>query len=116
MRIIIPVVENKGEKSRISSHFGRALYFALYNSENNRLKIIKIKKEGFGGRSRLADDILKYKPNVIFALGMGPRAVNLLKSKGVRIETGDYETVDDIIKNKDKLKEMEEACKESRWK
>lgn len=116
MKIIIPVVESKGRKSRISSHFGRAPYFALYNSEINRLEIIEITKEGFGGRSRLAEDVLKYKPDVVFVVGMGPRAVDLLRSKGVRIETGNYETVGDIIENKDKLKELEEACKESRWK
>lgn len=115
MKIIIPVVENKGRKSRVSPHFGRAPYFALYDSETDRLEIIETRKEGFGGRSKLAENMLKYKPDVIFAVGMGPRAVDLLRSKGVRIETGSYETVDEIIKNKDKLKELEEACKESRW-
>ena len=116
MRILIPVLENRGKQSRVSPHFGRASYFALYDSETDRLEIIETMKEGFGGKSRLAEDMLKYKPDVVFALGMGPRAVDLLRSNNIKIETGDYDTVDDIIKNKDKLKELEEACKESRHK
>ena len=60
--------------------------------------------------------MLKYKPDVVFALDMGPRAVDLLRSNNVRIETGNYETVEEILDNKDRLKELEEACKESRHK
>ena len=112
MRILIPVAENKNEDSRISWHFGRAPYFALYDSETDKLEIIETKKEGFGGKSRLAEDMLNYEPDVVFAIGMGPRAVDLLKSRGVRIETGNYNTVKEIIENKDKLKELEEACRE----
>jgi len=114
MRILIPVLENRGKQSRVSSHFGRAPYFALYDSKTDRLEIIETMKEGFGGKSRLAEDMLKYKPDVVFALGMGPRAINLFRSNDVMIETGEYDTVEDIIKNKNKLKELEEACKEAR--
>ena len=116
MRILIPVLENKGRDSRVSWHFGRAPYFALYDSENDKLEIIENKSEHFGGRGRPAENMLRYNPDVVFAVGMGPRAVDLLKSRGIAIETGEYDTVDDIIKNKDKLKELEEACKESREK
>ena len=97
MRILIPLLENRGKQSRVSSHFGRASYFALYDSETDRLEIIETMKEGFGGKSRLAEDILKYKPDVVFEVGMGPRAVDLLRSNNIKIETGDYETVEEII-------------------
>ena len=116
MRILIPVLENRGKESRVSSHFGRAPYFALYNSETEKLEIIENKSEHFGGFGRPAENMLKYKPDVVFALGMGPRAVELLRSNNIKIETGDYETVQEIIENKDKLRELEEACKESRHK
>ncbi len=114
MKILIPVLENRGKESRVSPHFGRAPYFALYDSETDRLEIIETMKEGSGGRSRLAEDMLKYKPDVVFAAGMGPRAVDLFRLNNIRIETGEYDTVEDIIKNKDKLKELEESCKEAR--
>ena len=114
MRILVPVLENKGKESRVSPHFGRAPYFALYNSETDNLEIIETMKEGSSGKSRLAEDMLKYKPDVVFAVGMGPRAVDLFRSNDVEIETGEYDTVEDIIKNKDKLKELEEACKEGK--
>ena len=114
MKILIPVLENRGKESRVSPHFGRAPYFALYDSETGKLEIIENKSEHFGGMRRPAENMLKYKPDVVFALGMGPRAVDLLRSNNVKIETGDYETVEKIIENKDKLRELEEACKESR--
>ncbi|MDI6826726.1 MAG: NifB/NifX family molybdenum-iron cluster-binding protein [Candidatus Aenigmarchaeota archaeon] len=113
MRILIPVLENRGKESRVSPHFGRTPYFALYDSETDQLEIIENKSEHFGGFGRPAENMLKYKPDVVFALGMGPRAVNLLRSNNIRIETGDYETVKEIIENKDRLRELEEACKES---
>jgi predicted Fe-Mo cluster-binding NifX family protein len=116
MRILIPVLENRGGESKVSPHFGRAPYFALYDSETDKLEIIENKSEHFGGMGRPAENMLRYKPNVVFALGMGPRAVDLLKSNNIKIETGDYDTVDDIIANKDKLKELEKACEESRHK
>jgi len=112
MRILIPVLNNEGRNSKVSWHFGRAPFFALYDSENNRLEIIETMKEGSGGKSRLAEDMLEYKPDVIFAREMGPRAVDLFESKNVKVVTGNYDIIDDIIKNKDKLKEMEEGCKE----
>jgi len=116
MRILIPILENRGKESRVSPHFGRAPYFALYDSETDKLEIIENKSEHFGGFGRPAENILKYKPDVVFALDMGPRAVDLLRSNNIRIETGNYETVEEILDNKDKLKELEEACKESRHK
>ncbi|MEM3406075.1 MAG: NifB/NifX family molybdenum-iron cluster-binding protein [Nitrososphaerota archaeon] len=114
MRIIIPILENKGIDSKVSSHFGRAPFFALYNSEKNELEIIENKSEHFGGIGRPTDILLKYKPDVIFAIGIGPRAVELLKSNNIRIETGDFQTVREIIENKDRLKKLEEVCKHSR--
>ena len=114
MKILIPVLENRGKESRVSPHFGRAPYFAFYDSETDKLEIIENKSEHFGGMGRPAENMLKYKPDVVFAVGMGPRAIDLFRSNDVMIETGEYNTVEDIIKNKDKLKELEEACKEAR--
>jgi predicted Fe-Mo cluster-binding NifX family protein len=54
------------------------------------------------------DILLKYKPDIVFAIGIGPRAAELLKSYNIRIETGDFQTVREIIENKDKLKQLEE--------
>lgn len=114
MKIIIPILENKGMDSKISSHFGRAPFFALYDSEKDKLEIIENKSEHFGGMGTPVDILLKYKPDIVFAIGIGPRAAELLKSYNIRIETGDFQTVREIIENKDKLKQLEEICKHSR--
>jgi len=112
VKIIIPVLENRGAESRVSSHFGRAPYFALYDSKAEKLKIIKNKKERFGRGERPAETMLKYKPDVVFAIDMGPRAIDLFISRGVKIETENFNTVKEIIENKDKLRKLEEVCKE----
>lgn len=114
MRIVVPVSEDKGEESTVAYHFGRAPYFAIYDSEKDSLEIKQTRKEVSGGKSRLAMKILKYNPDVVFAAGMGRRAVDFFRSNNIRIETGDYNTLQEIIENKDKLRELEEACKEAR--
>ncbi len=111
MKILVPVLENKGIKSRIFSHFGRAPYFALFNFNTNELEIIENKGEHFGECKKPLEIILKYKPDLIFAKGIGNKAIDLFKSKGIKIVTGDYTTVKEIIQNKERLKELREGCK-----
>lgn len=48
--------------------------------------------------------LLKYKPDVIFAIGIGPRAVELLRLNNIRVETGNFQTIREVIENKDRLK------------
>ncbi|MEM1574431.1 MAG: hypothetical protein QXF09_05660 [Nitrososphaerota archaeon] len=42
----------------------------------------------------------------MFTSGIGPRAVELLKSNNIRIETGDFQTIREIIENKDRFKKI----------
>ncbi|MFW6117766.1 MAG: NifB/NifX family molybdenum-iron cluster-binding protein [Thermoproteota archaeon] len=114
MRIVVPVSEDKGEESRVAYHFGRAPYFAIFDSKEDSLVIKQTRKEVSKGRSRLAMKIMEYNPDVVFAAGMGRRAVDFFRSNNIRIETGDYNTLKEIMENKDKLEELEEACKEAR--
>lgn len=112
MRIVIPVTENKGKDSRVSWHFGRAPYFAIYDSEENRLEIIENKGEHFGGRGRPAEIVARYHPNLVFAASLGPRALEFFKSQGIEVRTGNYTTVGEIIENREMLKKLEDTCKE----
>jgi len=114
MKILIPIVEKSGKDSKISSHFGRAPFFALYESENNSLKIIENKSHHFGGKERPVEIVLRCKPDIVFVMGIGPRAVDMLRSHGIKIKTGNYDTVKKIIENKDELKELEDVCEEHR--
>ena len=112
MRILIPIEENKGEESKLAWHFGRAPFFAIFDTERNELKIIENKSEFFGGMGKTAEVVLKYKPDVVFVKGIGPRAIDLLKSQGIKIVTGNYSSVKEVLTNREKLKELEKACKD----
>lgn len=111
MRILIPIEENKGIESKVSWHFGRAPFFAIFDTSTQKLEIKENKSEYFGGMGKAAQLILEFKPDVVFARGMGPRAIELLRSAGIKIVTADFNTVKEVIENKEKLKELEKGCK-----
>jgi predicted Fe-Mo cluster-binding NifX family protein len=112
MKIVIPILENRGRESRLSPHFGRAPYFAVYSTKTGKLEIFENRGGHFGGRGTPAQNMLKHGPDVVFALGMGPNAIELFAREGVRVETGDFKTVGDVIDNKEHLEKLEEGCKE----
>ncbi|MCD6402994.1 MAG: NifB/NifX family molybdenum-iron cluster-binding protein [Candidatus Aenigmarchaeota archaeon] len=112
MRIVIPLESNEGENSKVSWHFGRASYFAIFDTVNKKLEIIENRSEHFGGVGKPAEIIAKIQPDMVFAKGMGPKAIQLLTSRGIKVVTGNYSILKEIIQNIDKLVELNESCKE----
>ena len=112
MKIVIPLENNQGENSTVSWHFGRAPYFAIFDTTSKKLEIVENRSEHFGGVGRPAEIIAKIQPDMVFAKGMGPKAIQLLTSRGIKIVTGNYSTVKEIIQNIDKLVELNASCKE----
>ena len=41
---------------------------------------------------------------------MGMRAIELCEQKGIKLKTGNFRTVEDVIKNVDKLGDLEGSC------
>jgi predicted Fe-Mo cluster-binding NifX family protein len=41
---------------------------------------------------------------------MGQRAIRLFGEKNVKIKTGDYDTVEEVINNLDNLDNLDEGC------
>lgn len=110
MRIIMPVLEKNGENSRISEHFGQANYFALYDSETKKTEIIERRSEHIEGACTPVEEMMKHKPDAIFVLGMGYRAVEMFKTQGVQVKSGSYSTVKEVIENISNLENFEGAC------
>jgi len=75
-RIVIPVSEYRGIDSQLSSHFGRAPFFAVFElSEDGRIishREVSNDSEHFGGVGLPPDRILHLKPDVVITYDMGP--------------------------------------------
>ena len=108
MIIAIPVLENKGIDSRISEHFGHNPYFAICDSKTGEVKIISIDEYGSGCAP--VKEISRYKPDLVYTIGIGSRAMAMLKQLGIRIMTGRFRIVRDVMNNLDSLEELEEGC------
>ena len=110
MKLLIAIDENKRENSKLSEHFGHCPYFAIYETNTKDLEIIENKLDHSNQNLTPVDQIMKFKPNVVFTLGIGQRAIELFNEKKVKIKIGNYKTVKEVIRNIDNLKELKSGC------
>ncbi len=110
MKILIAINENKGEDSVLSEHFGHCSHFAIYEKEINNLAILENKIDHSNQELTPVDQIMKFNPDIVFTLGVGQRAINLFNEKGIKIKTGEYKTVKEVIENIENLKELNSNC------
>jgi predicted Fe-Mo cluster-binding NifX family protein len=71
MKLLIAIDENRGENSKLSEHFGHCPYFAIYDTDSKRLVIVKNELEHANPNLSPVDQIMKFKPDVVFTLGIG---------------------------------------------
>jgi len=110
-KIFFPLLDNSGEESKISEHFGHAPFFGLYNVEQKTLDITKNDLDHTDPNQSPIDQIQKaVNPTTIFAKGIGGRAIDLIKEKGLELKTGDYSTVKEVIDNLDNLSSQDTSC------
>ena len=110
-KIFFPLLEDKGIDSRISEHFGHAPFFGLYDVKNDELKIIKNNLNHSDPNKSPIDQIEEaVNPTTIFAKGIGGRAINIIRSKGLGLKTGDFNTVKEAIENIDNMVTQESSC------
>ncbi len=103
MKIIVPVEEKAGLESRISDHFGRASFYAIIeiDPESSDVKMDFIENPRVQG----------VKPGQYFAQldidyivikeggGIGSRALEFLRQKGIEIIVVNAKTVGDVIRS-----------------
>jgi len=110
-RIFFPLLDNKGEDSEISQHFGHAPFFGVYDVEKKELKIIENDLDHTDPNKSPIDQIEEaVNPTTIFAKSIGGRAIGIIAEKGLSLKTGDYATVKEAIENLDKLKDQTKSC------
>ena len=107
MIIAMPLMENKGRESRIHPHFGHVAYLAVYDTGSRKLEIIDVKPTQ--GCSPI-ESLRGHGVDTIYTFGMGMRAMSLCSDMGIKIKTGSFGTVDEVIRNTGKLDDLEESC------
>jgi predicted Fe-Mo cluster-binding NifX family protein len=120
-RVIVPVLNEAGEASQLSPHFGRAPFFAIIEfSENNEIGKIEFapNRSGHfgGGGERPPDILLSFSPNTVITVGMGPRALRRFQSEGVAVMQATVNTLGEVLtafKNNE-LMELTDGCREAR--
>ena len=110
-KIFFPLIDNNGEDSQISEHFGHAPFFGLYTVSQKLLTITKNDLDHTNPNQSPIDQIQKaVNPTTIFAKGIGGRAIDLIKEKGLKLKTGNYSTVKEVIDNLDNLSSQDTSC------
>lgn len=110
-RIFFPLLDNNGEDSKISSHFGHAPFFGLYDVEKKELKIVENDLDHTDPTKSPIDQIEEaVHPTTIFAQGIGGRAIQIIADKGLSLKTGQFKTVKEVIENLDKLEDLTQSC------
>ena len=69
MKICIPVVENNGLESAISSHFGRAPVFAMVNDDSDEVNFVQNNGQHHGGSLTPAELIGQAGADVVLCSG-----------------------------------------------
>lgn len=108
MIIAIPLIDSNGKDSRVSEHFGHTPYFAICNRETGEVKIIPMGEHGEGCTP--VEKISVYKPDIVYVMDIGMRAMELLRQMGIGIKTGDFRTVRKVMDNIEGLRDLEESC------
>jgi predicted Fe-Mo cluster-binding NifX family protein len=108
MKLLIAIGENRGENSKFSEHFEHCPYFAMYKTNSKKLEFVRNELKPTNPNVSPVDQIMRFKPYIVFSLGMGQRAIRLLNEKLVKLKTCNYNNVKEVIENINNLKELNE--------
>ncbi|MBU6997019.1 MAG: NifB/NifX family molybdenum-iron cluster-binding protein [Theionarchaea archaeon] len=97
MKIGIPTMGKKGLAEEVSPHFGRAPTFTLYDTESKSVQVVENTSEHMGGSGKPPEELALHNAEVMLCSGLGPRAVHMFESYGIRVFVGATGTVQDAI-------------------
>ncbi|MEA1963160.1 MAG: NifB/NifX family molybdenum-iron cluster-binding protein [Patescibacteria group bacterium] len=110
-KIFIPLLNNNGEDSEISLHFGHAPYFGLYSADTKELIIKENKLDHNDARKSPVEQIIESaNPDIVFARDIGQRAMMLFQEKNIKLKTGRCKTVKELIENVESLEDLKSGC------
>jgi predicted Fe-Mo cluster-binding NifX family protein len=114
MRIGIPILEDQGLNSQVSGHFGQAPYFMIVDikseipkkgiirdqdiiSQGNDLSVIPNSTEHACGS--LVEVLIENKVEILLIEGIGGRPFELLKQNNIKMYTGAFGTVKEVLRD-----------------
>ncbi len=115
-RLVIPVEDNNGLKSRVAQHFGRAPYFAVIDLDDkgtvSHVDFQANKGEHHGGSGHPHENILALKPDVIVAFGMGPGGIQSFRKAQIRVLKAEQNVAEEVVNafKQGTLKELLGGC------
>jgi len=110
MRLLIAMEGRYPLYSRPSSHFGRCPYFAIHDTETSRTEVVKNTIDHNDQTQTPVDQVMMLTPDAVFTLGMGRKALGLFEQRNIKVLTGNYSTVQQVVQNTNNLKELDEGC------
>jgi len=110
MKLLVALNENKGLDSKLSEHFGHCGFFAVVDTETNNFDIVKNKIEHANENLTPVEQVMKFKPDVVFSLGIGQRAIKLFNEKNIKVKTGKFKILKEVIENVNNLDEFNDGC------
>ncbi|MFN3411360.1 MAG: NifB/NifX family molybdenum-iron cluster-binding protein [Exilispira sp.] len=96
MKIAFAIGKDEGLNSLVYGHFGRALNFAIYDEDTEKIDIIQNKNNhwhnghnGHNGNCQPVDLLANKEIKAFVCGGMGPNAVYKLNSLGIKVYFAD---------------------------
>ncbi|MGQ9788858.1 MAG: NifB/NifX family molybdenum-iron cluster-binding protein [Candidatus Hadarchaeaceae archaeon] len=121
MQVAIPSNSPGGLDATISPHFGRCEFFTMVEISNKQVKKVRVienRGEHFGSEKTPAENLLTEGVNAIITMGMGPKAVALMRGNKIDVYVTSASTVkqavQELIEGKARAATDEDVCKESR--
>lgn len=97
MIICVPTEGDRGLDEAVCQHFGRAVTFTLYDSATGEVRVMENRSEHMGGSGTPPEHLGRENVSAVLAGGLGPKAIDLLNSKGIEVFVGASGTVKDAI-------------------
>jgi predicted Fe-Mo cluster-binding NifX family protein len=99
MKLAIPVLENKGDQSPISEHFGHADYFAFaeINDGNYEINVIENPMAETHEPGQIPYFMKENNVDVMVVRGIGGRAIQFFSDLGIQIYRGASGSVKEIV-------------------
>lgn len=110
MKVSIPCMGDRGKDEKVSSHFGRAPAFVVYDDETDEMKTVSNTSEHMGGSGKPPELMAEEGVDVMLTSNLGRRAVDMFDRIGIKVYCGASGTVGDAIEQW-KNGELEEASK-----
>ncbi|MFW6040256.1 MAG: NifB/NifX family molybdenum-iron cluster-binding protein [Thermoplasmatota archaeon] len=110
MRVSIPCMGDDGLKERISSHFGRAPYFAIFDIETEDLRFVPNESEHMGGSGKPPRIMDEEDVDIMLTANLGRRAIALFEEIGIKVYCGAEGTIQETLDQWEEGK-LEEATK-----